>query len=358
MSDFINKLIIARNHKRHKTIKLPRDLNTFLQSQNITNWQGRIIYSILNLMRDYQYSDGHTLEGQHQLDLFKMYWNDDNSTVTFNFHFSDFVPRNLTYKRKQIEQALKDLVTIGLAEQEEIINGKAVKRFTGIIFNPIWEAKGHSCSFQMTSSWFKVFSIAIPYENWLFEEALLLTSRARKFSLLLNQYEFIGGFWKYRKDLCVFFGIEITRVSNIEKDFLFPLREELDSKGELSFNYGYNKSNDKFEFKIYRLKNAEADKIIPANIHKITSPNLNIKLQSRDIVKDKKIAINSAIKYIIKARELNKDQQQILFNLCLRYGYEEIKNSIKNTTKNNVENSFKNVKGQLFIEKLLYKFPL
>lgn len=354
MEEFNNKLTIKKNHKRHKEIKLPKDLNAFLQSQNLTNWQGRIIFSILNLIKDYQYSDGKSEDGARALDLFKMYWEDDSSTVTFNFHFSDFVPKGIDYKRNQIEEAIKGLVVIGLSEQEEIIEGKQKKRFTGIIFNPIWDPKSHSCSFQMTSSWFKIFMIAIPYQTWLLEETLLLGARARKFLLLLNEWEFKRHFWKYRKDLCMFFGIDLKPKSDIEKDYLFPIMEELNSKGELSFNYSYDKSIDRFNFIIYRLKNAPADKFMNAII---VDPGFIVE-EKRDIVKDRKIATNAAIKYIVKSRELNEEQKKIFFTLCMKYGYEEIKKSIKNTTKNNVENSFKNLKGKDFIDKILYKYPL
>lgn len=356
MDNFTNKMIIKKNHKRHKEIKLPVDLNTFLQTQNLSNWQGRIIYSILNLIKDQQFSDGNSEEGAKQLEIFKMYWNDDSSTVTFNFHFSDFVPIGVQYKRDQIEAALKGLITIGLSEQQEIIDGKLKKRFTGIIFNPIWDPKAHNCSFQMTSSWFKLFMIAVPYQTWLLEETLLLSARARKFLLFLNQYEYLGGFWKYRKDLCSFFGVALIPKSQIEQNFLFPLREELDNKGELSFNYKYDTKKDQFIFTIYRLKNAKADKIVPGEISMINS--LLYSNTKRDIVNDKKIATNAAIKYIIKARNLNTEEKDIFFKICLKYGYNEVKGSIKNTTKNNMENSFKNLKGKDFLDKILQKFPL
>ena len=51
MQNFSNKMVITRNHQRHKEIKLPSDLNTFLQTQNLSSWQGRIVYSILNLIK-------------------------------------------------------------------------------------------------------------------------------------------------------------------------------------------------------------------------------------------------------------------------------------------------------------------
>lgn len=357
MDNFTTKMIIKKNHKRHKEIKLPADLNTFLQTQNLSNWQGRIIYSILNLIKDQQISNGKSEEGAHQLEIFKMYWNDDNSTATFNFHFSDFVPLGIEYKRNQIEEALKGLVTIGLSEQEEVIEGKVKKRFTGMIFNPVWDPKAHSCSFQMTSSWFKLFMIAVPYQTWLFEETLLLTARARKFLLLLHKYEYKGRFWKYKKDLCEFFGITQIRKSIIERDYLFSIREELDNKGELSFNYSYDEVADMFHFSIYRLKNANADKIVPEGIYNTINPLLFTNTK-RDIVNDKKIATNAAIKYIIKARNLNTEEKDVFFKICLRYGYNEVKGSIKNTTKNNVENSFKNLKGKEFIDKILCKYPL
>ena len=359
MEEFLNKMIIPRQSKRPKIIKLPQNLVDFLLTQNITQWQGRIVLTILSSIKAYQLSDEKEPENRQQLDLFRLYWSDDNSTATFNFHFQDFVPEGLSsYKRGQIEQALKDLVTIGLAEQEEIIEGKNKKRFTGVIFNPIWESRAHTCSFQMTASWFKLFMIAIPYQSRLVEEAMNLTSRGFKFLHLLGKYEWRGNFYKTKKDLCVHFNIEATRKSILERDYLFPIREELDNKGELSFNWKYNEEKQRFDFTIYRLKNANADKKIPAGIS-VIQPNFDIQSPNkRKIVEEKKIAINAAIKYIIKSRELTKEQAEVLFNLCMKYGYEEIKGIIKNTTKNNVENSFKGLKGYNFINKILYKYPL
>lgn len=337
-------LVVYNKQKKNRIINMPKSLNDFLQTINVGKWEKNILLSILNVVKQNQVGNDKSEEGLTKLQLFDIEWSDDNSTATFHFHFKDFCERGKTYRREYIEKALKTLTYIGNAQHTEMVNGELVNRFTGVIFNPIWNPNKHTCTFQMTASWYRLFVMLDSfYSKILYEEVLTLSSRAGKFFYKLNEFERLGKFHLSRKQVCEYFDSQELAKSIVERDILKPLRKELDNKGELSFNYSYNKTNDVYTFAIYRLKNPNGDKVITTNV-------------VSNITEREMITIKTAIKYIKKARQLNDEQIELFMKICLRYGYQNIKNTISNRKKVN-PNSFMGIKSEEFMKKLLELYP-
>lgn len=337
-------LVVYNKQKKNKIINMPKSLNDFLQTINVGKWEKNILLSILNVVKQNQVGNDKSEGGISKLQLFDIEWSDDNSTATFHFHFKDFCEKGKTYRREYIEKALMTLTYIGNAEHNEMVNGELVKRFTGVIFNPIWNPNKHTCTFQMTASWYRLFVMLDSfYSKILYEEVLTLSSRAGKFFYKLNEFERLGGFHLSRKKVCEYFDIDELSKGHLEKDVLKPLRKELDNKGELSFNYSYDKDTDVYNFIVYRLRNPNGDKVITTNV-------------VSNATEREMLTIKTAIKYIKKARQLNENQIDIFIKICLKYGYDTVKNTISNRRKDN-PNSFLGMKSNDFIEKLLQTFP-
>lgn len=230
----------------------------------------------------------------------------DKSIVNFDFKYSDFLPEGYT-NTKPIEDALLFLEEYEKKVWRKMINhkGEKVRLRGGIIFNTRMNDTKNGVSFFMNAFWYMIFiNTSKGYDTGSLNTALKLHS----LNTLMFYNWLIGlkpeGTTIKIETLNQSFETNYINFSKLEMNFLKPIKNELDSKSNVSFNFS---KNDQGHINI-----------VPYYLDE----NKNIKdvMQKPIEIGDKK-KINRKVRTLQDKHELSKENCAILKGLFKKYEY-------------------------------------
>ena len=338
----MNDRPLFRPEKRNK-ILISKDLREALATHDTTIIQQRIFFIILSALKEKQ---SHFLslkstspEEKGKLLSFNDYYDGfaNEGLIQFQIPMKDInvIPRrDSSLKRKirneVIHEALVELSTI----KSFRLKDNSIKGYQAVFFilNPKWNSR--YVYFTVDKAVVGILFNLKPFFQVKSDlPNLASTPNTLRFLLLIIKYRKIGFFKKSFEKLLKELNIPLKRYhfpSIFERDFLMPVKADLDSLNDISFNYSQCKGE--FSITIYPTK---------------YSVGLHEEFTSAEDLK-----IHRALKYLKKSRNLNEKNVRIIEKLYKVQGYDALASRIKRRIdKNLIGDEFINAIFNL-IEKL------
>lgn len=214
---FVNNFLIDKATNEH--INIPIDAL-------------RILFKISADIRNNQFQSNNT--NKHQFDLFEQeFKTEDNSFALFKFKRSDISPNRNTERIKKALAFLTDYKKDWHISYRK--DGEAISSYGGLITDPVF-SKG-SLAFYVPSYWLEQLSHLPQYNNFLYQLAFSVSNyKHLLFAIWLMTIPEKGttvNFNTFNKR----YKLNYATARSLGKDFLKPIRNSLDGKNSVSFNF-------------------------------------------------------------------------------------------------------------------------
>ncbi|MEC3881836.1 replication initiation protein [Parapedobacter sp. 10938] len=338
----IKEFIVGKKYEDLANIaNLPKELQPVILNAKQNNLSLSALRIMLLIAANL---NGRQMYKKHQLSLFDEEWmeiNESSFVTQFSFHYSDFLPKG-SKNYKPITDGLLELKQYETKVKLEKVDGSGKVRsfdlYSSILSDIIFE-KNVGFKFSMNAYWYKMFlNISSSYSKFVKEIAISVSSvNSLIFYFYLKGLPLIST-GEYRtlfkemggaavrsrgtkvslERLNQIFMTDYKYFSKFEEKILKPVRAELNSYSDISFNY---KKRGKLVYIIsYETRNE-------LGVYSSTAQQ-----------------IRSAINYKIKRHGLNELQSRQLMELYLKYSYDIV---TKSTAR---KPSLKGLEGDNFME--------
>lgn len=220
----------------------------------------RIIFNIVATLRMEQFQEE---KQPKQLKLFEEEFASEHNV------FAEMKIKNslITRNSDELKKAYEELENFKKGWHKfETSNGKTIQAYGGLISNMFYDEKGYT-SFLISSYWLKKLINIPEYNATLYK--LVYNVRSNKHILFwfwLSKVPHEGTKVK-RETINEKFGVNYSTAKDLCKDFLKPIRENLDKHNVKSFNYSIE--GDIIHIKPYAVQNVLTEGLQPQTIEKI-----------------------------------------------------------------------------------------
>lgn len=325
------QIIGKKYEKLHEVANMPHELNDILSNpreKQLTIKGVRFIMILLANLKDRQISD----KNRSQLTIFDEQAfsidNEDNFTIALSFHYSDFLPKgNKNYS--QVKDGIEELRNINYQSIIEFGKNKKTdqptkkKKFHSSLILSYIEEENKGFKILLDKHWYRLLinitegfnpyikSIAFNIKSlnslqFYFYLKKLPEIKQTKLTDYQELYEKLGdaaikyhGTITYVENLIETLGLSYKYESQFIRDYLNPIKAELDKFADISFNYKFKNS------KIYIICYPVSKVLISSGINKAATSQ-----------------IKSAINYKVKKYNLTAQNAVFLIELYLKYGYD------------------------------------
>lgn len=311
--------------KSDPVVKIPKDIQALMigaKKENFNIHILRIFGKILSRIKLNQiYTD-------NQYTLFSDdFFHDDNSLVRFNFKYRDFLPQGYT-NVEPIKEALLSLKKYKDDVWNTVKNrkGEEINFVGGLIFNLYINKTKKHVTFDMNAYWYyKFLNIADEYNPGLL--SLFYKTNSLNTIVFYNYITTLKpkGTTTKLETLNERFGTNYKTYSELSRSFLQRIKNELDKKGDWSFNYSKNDRNSKLIDIVPYQPNNEQEELSP-------------KQASDSRIKRK-------VYYLQQKHDLSKMNVVVLKSVFKKYGY-DIMNKVLTDNKKVLNGK---LKGEEFI---------
>jgi hypothetical protein len=331
MSNSSISIVGKRYDKLHEVANMPHELNDILSNpkDNQLSIKGvRFIMILLANLKDRQIPE----RNRSQLTLFDSQAfsidNEDNFSIALSFHYSDFLPKgNKNYY--QVKEGIEELRNLNYVSKVELgKNSKTDKPIRTVKFNSSLilsyiEEENKGFKILLDKYWYRLLiNITEGFNPYIKSIAFNIKSlNSLQFYFYLKKlpeikqtkmvdyqdlYDKLGnaavkyhGTITYVDNLIETLNLRYKFESELSRDYLDPIRAELDKFADISFNYKYHDS------KIYIISYPVTKTLISTGISKAATSQ-----------------IKSALNYKTEKYNLSAQNAIYVIELYLKYGYE------------------------------------
>lgn len=265
-----------------------------------------------------------------QLQLFDENWfevdNDVLYNVQLNFRFADLLPagnRNIESVKKGLDE-LQEFNQLIKFEREDKEGKKRNYQLKSSFISSYIMEEGKGIKITINKFWYRtLLNLTARYNSFLKSAIYGLSEKSLIFYFYLKSLPIIKNkdkeeFEEALKELKLFKGVKGTVLStnkflsifdskikyksHIEKDLLRPMRNELNKKMDLSFNWKWSDDDKKIILVAYDTKNTLEEKV------------------DKVVVDDYRL-IRSAVNYRARKYELSKTYVILLIEIYIKYTY-------------------------------------